>query len=319
MQSGKRLRGISTAEFSTATCASGSLPKRENSTVDECTHRYRAPQVRLDKQIEEIGMNIVQPAPDPEATTAGALRQPMQLLYVDPYPDICKPFFDLVQENIVTPHKFDGIEEIDEALSACAGTTIVSITSGTGGDPRLLYLAERAVRLNSSKHVHFQLMVLMLGSPNIEAIDKLESLGVRVFFRDDAATVEAHIRVLAWRFKKQPPISVPLFYLRYPDSDTLEVFLLGRIQRTQLIYGEKLATLFEMMALERHWVTSRQIADELDISRSSVKVYLDQLREEYDAKRSESGVNVPGELVFCSERHNGAWMHRLRAQILILD
>ena len=74
-----------------------------------------------------------------------------------------------------------------------------------------------------------------------------------------------------------------------------------------------------MMALGRRWATSRQIAEELGISRSSVKVYLDRLRDEYDAKRSQSGVAVPGKHVFCSELHNGVWMHRLRAQILVLD
>ena len=250
------------------------------------------------------------------------LKLPVQLLLVDPYFDSCHdvPFSNLARLGIVEPHLIGDLAALETELVTSVGKVIVAVTTGRDHDGDVVNLAKRIVRLNATRYLHVELVVeLAARTPALPFVDTLESLGTRVLWQSTLETREAQIRFLAWRFQKAPSTKVPCFYLHYPDCNTLEVFLLGRRQRTPLIYGEQLGVLFEMMALGRRWVTSREIAEELGISRSSTKVYLDRLRGEYDSKRDQAGVNIPGECVFCSERRNGVWMHRLRGQIIILD
>jgi hypothetical protein len=227
---------------------------------------------------------------------------------------------DLARERIIDLECVGSLVELETLLCTNSGKVIVSLAATANNQDDVVRLAERIVKLNTSQHMHVQpIVTLTEACPSLLFLDALENLGTRVVWDREAGAIESVVRLLAWRFSKRPRCPVPCFYLHYPDSDTLEVYLLGRIQRTQLMYTEKLGTLFEMMALGRRWLTTRQIAEELAIGRSSVKVYFDRLRDEYDAKRSESGIDVPGKLVFCSELHHGVWVHRLRAQILVLD
>jgi biotin operon repressor len=160
-------------------------------------------------------------------------------------------------------------------------------------------------------------MILLKDEPQPAYTDALERMGVRVFLRRHQEVIEQFARLLAWQLSRAQSRG-PSFCLVYNDATDLTVFLRGRIQEVELAYGNRIATLFETMALNRHWHTTRQIADDLGLSLTSVKVYLQRLRREYESKRRDAGVEISAHQVFQSVRMNGAWMHRFVGHVRIL-
>jgi hypothetical protein len=228
-------------------------------------------------------------------------------------------FVCLSQSGLIDLRHLTDITEAEKAISAASGQIVLSVTADSNDSQQLLNLAKRVLRVNTSGHRHTHLTVLLTGSLDVSLIDQLESFGIRVFSRDDKQGIETYLRVLVWRISKPPSLSGPCFYVQYSEMGRLRIFLLGRRKRAELLYGEKLGLLFEMLAVTHRWATTKQIAEELDISRSSVKVYFDRLREEYENKRADAGSDIPGDRVFCSKRSNSVWIHYLRGQVLILD
>jgi hypothetical protein len=264
-------------------------------------------------------MQIDGPVAQLELAADAHHRLPVLLFCLDPIGGFEEPFLSLSQLGAVDLRPVASMDELEAMVFANTGQMIVSVTASTDEQKSLTELAEKIVRRNASCHSHVHLMALLTGSPDLVVIDRLEALGTRVLLRHHVEAIEHQVRLSTWRIMRCPTLSVPCFYLRYPDSNTLEVFLLGPLQRQQLRYGEKLASLFETLAVTRRWTTTQQIADELEIARSSVKVYTDRLRDEYELNRHLAGVNVPAGRVFCSEKHGSAWMHRFNGQVLILD
>jgi len=228
-------------------------------------------------------------------------------------------FVRLSQSKIVELRPLVKVSQVESAISEAIGQVIVAVTANPDNPKEVIALAKRAVFLNASLHRHVHFIALLTGNHDLETIDCLERLGVRVIWRHEEDAIETCVRALAWRIIRRPSMPGPCFYLHYPDCDRLQVFLIGLRGRTELLYGEKLGALFEMLALTHHWATTSQIAKELDISKSSVKVYLDRLRGEYEQKRFEAGVAIAASRVFCSDRQNGVWIHCLRGQVLVLD
>ncbi len=172
--------------------------------------------------------------------------------------------------------------------------------------------------MQSQTRVYARLLILLTDESPLDLVDRLESLGARVFARKHIEAIEICVQLPTWQLKK-PERHLPSFYLLYPAPESLTVFLRGRIKRIQLAYGERVDRLSEILAIDRRWFTTKQIAEAIEVAESSVKVYMSRLRAEFESKRYLAGVDVAANRVFCSSRENGAWMHRLRAQVLILD
>ena len=253
-----------------------------------------------------------------EPTVCGPLRLPPQVFYVGDKAGRDEVLLGLARSGTIELYPVD-ISEAEAAVGASVGQIILVVTANASDSARLVPLAEKILMLNTSKHRHIHFLLLLTEMPDNGTIDRLEMLGARVTLLNNAGTIESYIRLLAWRISRPPSMPVPCFYVRYQDSETLSIFLLGPRGRVELLYGEKIGLLFEMLAVTHRWATTVQIASELEIGRSSVKVYLDRLRDEYERKRPQAGVDIPAERVFCSERHNGVWIHRLRGQVLVLN
>ncbi len=264
-------------------------------------------------------MQIDRPMHHLELAADAHHRLPALLFYFDPTEGFDEPFRNLSRIGAIDLRPVASMKELEAAVFTNTGQMIVSVTVRADEQTQISEFAEKIVRRNACCHSYVHLITLLPGTPDLTIVDRLESLGARVFLREHVEAIEHQVRLLAWRVMRRPSSPVPCFYLRYPDSDTLEVFLLGRLQRQQLRYAKKLASLFEMLAVTKRWTTTYQVANELEIARSSVKVYMDRLRDEYELNRHLAGVDVPAERVFCSEKHGGAWMHRFNGQVLILD
>src|ERR1700689_3810131 len=110
----------------------------------------------------------------------------------------------------------------------------------------------------SQTWVYARLLILLTDESPLDLVDRLESLGARVFARKHIEAIEICVQLLAWQLKK-PERNLPCFYLSYPAPESLTVFLLGRIRRIQLSYGEKVGRLFEILAIDRRWFMTKQI------------------------------------------------------------
>ena len=173
-----------------------------------------------------------------ECPEGPVLKLPVQLFCFDPDPSSRseKVYLNLAREGIVEPKPVGDITDLKAALGTSLGKVIVSVTATASNQRDVLNLTKRIARLNASRYVQVQLMVVLSEcNPSLPFIDALESLGCWIVWQSEGYAIEIFIRLLAWRFRKTPCVSVPCFYLHYPDSDSLEVYLLGRIQRTQLM------------------------------------------------------------------------------------
>jgi len=247
------------------------------------------------------------------------LRLPPQVFYVgdDARPD--RVLRSLARAGTIDLCPMSDISEAESAVAAAIGQIILVVTANAGDTTRLVALAERIVVLNTSNHRHIHFLPLLAEIPDNGTIDRLEMLGVRVMLRNNAEMIDTYVRLLVWRISRPPSLPVPCFYLHYQDAESVSIFLLGPRGRAELRYGEKIGLLFEMLSVTHRWATTPQIASELEIGRSSVKVYLDRLRHEYERQRQVAGMDIPAKRVFCSELHNGVWIHRLRGRVLVID
>jgi hypothetical protein len=241
----------------------------------------------------------------------------IQLFYVDPDSHSDDLFSRPERIGIAAVQQFSTFAQLEAAARSAEGPVIVSVTGSSEDQPAFLALAREIERLNASQgRVRVRTMVLLIDALPPKAVDALERTGVRVFLRSCPRLIEQFARLLAWQLGT-PAALQPSFYLAYQDAVTLTVYLQGRIQAVEMAYGDRLATLFETLALNPRWFSTRQLADELEISGNSVKVYLARLRQEYDSKRWAVGVDIPSAEVFRSVRVNGAWLHRLSARIRV--
>ena len=244
-------------------------------------------------------------------------RPHIQLFYVDPNSHLDDLFSCPERIGVAAVQQFSTFAQIEAAVKSTQGAVIVSVTGSSVDQRAFLVLAREIERLDASQgRVRVRTMVLLVDALPPKMVDALERIGVRVFLRSYPRLIEHFARLLSWQLGTAAALG-PSFYLAYQDAVTLTVYLQGRMQGVEMAYGDRLTTLFEALALNPRWFSTRQLADELEISRNSVKVYFARLRQEYDSKRQIAGVDVPGSEVFRSVRVNGAWLHRLSARIRV--
>jgi hypothetical protein len=95
--------------------------------------------------------------------------------------------------------------------------------------------------------------------------------------------------------------------------------LLGPAGRELLSYGHRLLPMMNAFAINFGVeLSTNELAEAADILSGSVKVYLMRLRAGYDEAREKVGVKIPGNVVFCTMRKDGGFVHVLRARVVFV-
>lgn len=96
-------------------------------------------------------------------------------------------------------------------------------------------------------------------------------------------------------------------------------WLLGPAGRELITIGPRQRRLMNFVAVN-HGVelSTADLAEAIDATLVSIRVYLDRLRERFNEAAQKVGVLIAGKDVFCTFRKDGSFVHLLRARVLFI-
>jgi DNA-binding XRE family transcriptional regulator len=157
--------------------------------------------------------------------------------------------------------------------------------------------------------------LIALGSevlpPNFGA--KCIELDMGFILRESTKQIHATVKAIYWRLRtKKRRVTIRVEYIR----GRYVFHLCGANGSNEMRLGVQLGKLLLMLARGGHFYTVETLADELGISKQSVKKYMKALRVAFDSAKEGLLISETSEDVFCMERRVGGTICELRANVV---